>query len=220
MGRVVEAKEMVAIKQFCFIEKRAKIIKKKHKRRKRMNVKQRRQKKIFSKVYHCLRRIIKWTNSSRGSKCESSRERQARGGETEGSGSDTVRASKDEKWISSWQQIGVSCDKCPPLYPLREYSQVLQTQGDLLWIGQSVAGSRKLLTVTGVRFQLPPARCHCGLFIHSEFTQIFKRVKRTPRRVDMNQAFCADSDPCWVVKRRGINLHSMREITPDYAENA
>lgn len=179
---------------------------------------------VKNKVYPCLRRRIKLIRSSRGSSGERSRGRQAWGGETEDSGSDTARVSKDERWISSWQQIGVRCDKCPPPYPLRECSQVLQTQGDLLWISQSVAGSHKLLTVTGVRFQLPTVHCHCGLFIHSEFAQIFKKGKEAPRRVGKNQAFCTYSDPCWVVKkkknRKGVDLQSMREMTPDLAENA
>lgn len=95
-----------------------------------------------------------------------------------------IRASQDEQWISSRQgSVMVSA----PLSILsgsivrrwviscQSPAQVPPTQGDLLWISPSEAGRSRLLTVTGVHFQLPSAYCHCGLFIQSEFTHIFKR---------------------------------------------
>lgn len=71
-----------------------------------------------------------------------------------------------EKWISSWRQIEVSYDKCPPLYPQWEYCPALSYQLPVpcsvptdtrwpSWSSQSVAGSYRPLTETGVCFQLP-----------------------------------------------------------------
>ncbi len=93
-------------------------------------------------------------------------------------------------------------------------AQVLQTQGDLLWISQSVAESCRLLTVTGVHFQLPAPTGTLSLwFIHSFWirTKTLKG-KEAPRGADMNQAFCTYSNPCLVVeKKKGCNVHSMKE---------
>ena len=115
-----------------------------------------------------------------------------------------TRASNDEKWLSSWQQIGVSYDKCPPPISILSGSivrrWVISCQSprsgpaDARWPSANRPGRWQGAAdcwqwqVFAFSSQLPPAHCHYGLFIQFEFTWNFKNVKRPPpRKLDMNQ---------------------------------
>ena len=132
-----------------------------------------------------------------------------------------IRDSKDERRISTCEQTGVSYDKCPPLYPLWEYSALLSYQlpvcdsgpTDTRWpsVNQPVGGSEPQ-TADSDRCSLSAPIGTLSLrFIHPFWihTNLLKG-KETPCGADMNQAFCVYTNSCLVVRSRDINLHWMR----------
>lgn len=152
----------------------------------------------------------KWTKSSWGSKCESGQRDagQDRTQEEKQRTEGVIRASKDEKWISSWQQIGVSYDKCAPLYPQWEYSPVLSYQlpvpcsgpTDTRWpsVNQQVSG-REPQTADSDRCSLsaPSSHQRIVIMVYSFILDLHKTLKgkEFPHWVDMNQAFSTCSNP-------------------------